>query len=77
MGNHLCVPHMAIMDEEGMAVIYVLVDGKLERREIQTGKMNDEFIEVTEGVSLDELVVIMPFEGMHDGMEVISFDEVE
>ena len=60
-----------------MRIVYVLVDGKLERREVQTGKMNDEFIEVTEGVNLDELVVITPYEGMHDGMEVISFDEVE
>lgn len=76
-GKSLVVPHMAIMDEDGMSIVYVLKDGKLERREIQTGKMNDEFIEVTDGVSLDELVIISPFEGMHDGMEVASYDEVE
>ncbi|MCJ8008306.1 efflux RND transporter periplasmic adaptor subunit [Lederbergia wuyishanensis] len=76
-GKSLVVPHMAIVDEDGMSLIYVLNDGKLERREIQTGKMNDEFIEVTDGVSLGELVVTMPFEGMHDGMEVASYDEVK
>ncbi|MCR2821679.1 efflux RND transporter periplasmic adaptor subunit [Lederbergia panacisoli] len=76
-GNSLVVPHMAIIDEDGMSFVYVLKDGKLERREIQTGKMNDEFIELTEGVSLGELVVTMPNEGMHDGMEVVSYDEVE
>lgn len=73
----LAIPHMSIMDEEGMQIVYVLVDGKLERREVQTDKMNDEFIEVTDGVKLNELVVITPYEGMYDGMEVISFDEVE
>ncbi|MEK3889333.1 efflux RND transporter periplasmic adaptor subunit [Bacillus sp. FSL K6-3431] len=73
----LVVPHMALVDEDGVGIVYVLVDGLLERREVQTGAMNDEFIEITEGVELNELVVSMPDEGMHDGMEVTSFDEVE
>ncbi|MEH7380381.1 biotin/lipoyl-binding protein [Bacillus sp. JJ1533] len=71
------IPHTAILDEGGVAVVYVLVDGILQRREVQTGSMNDEFIQVTEGVTKDELVVLTPYEGMHDGMEVTSFDEVE
>jgi HlyD family secretion protein len=73
----LVVPHPALVDEGGNKVVYVLVDKKLERREVKTGAMNDEFIEVTEGVKLGELVVITPNEQMHDGMEVTSFDEVE
>ncbi|MEH7226716.1 HlyD family efflux transporter periplasmic adaptor subunit [Bacillus sp. JJ1566] len=71
------IPHTAILDEGGVAVVYVLVDGILQRREVQTGSMNDEFIQVTEGVTKDELVVLTPYEGMFDGMEVTSFDEVE
>ncbi|WP_042341400.1 biotin/lipoyl-binding protein [Bacillus timonensis] len=71
------IPHTAILDEGGVAVVYVLVDGILQRREVQTGSMNDEFIQVTEGVTKDELVVVTPYEGLHDGMEVTSFDEVE
>ena len=55
------------------AVTYVLVDGVLERREVKTGSMNDEFIQVIEGVHKDELVVITPYEGMYDGMEVTIF----
>lgn len=74
----LAVPHMAVlMDEEGGSYIYVLVDNKLVKRSIKTGDTNDEFIAVTEGVKKDELVVITPYEGMHDGMEVASYDEVE
>ncbi|MCC3357350.1 biotin/lipoyl-binding protein [Bacillus sp. REN16] len=71
------IPHTAILDEGGVAVVYVLADGLLQRREVQTGSMNDEFIQVTEGVTKDELVVITPYEGMYDGMEVTSFDEIE
>jgi HlyD family secretion protein len=75
--KHLVVPHMAVVDQEGMSVVYVMVDGKLESREVEMGAMNDEFVEITKGVTLGELVVITPNEGMHDGMEVTSFDEVE
>lgn len=71
------IPHTAILDEGGVAVVYVLADGILQRREVQTGSMNDEMIQVTEGVAKDELVVLTPYEGLHDGMEVTSFDEVK
>ncbi|MDR7077175.1 RND family efflux transporter MFP subunit [Neobacillus niacini] len=73
----IAIPHPALVDESGIKFVYVLIDGKLERREVQTGVMNDEYIEVTDGVKPEELVVITPTVEMHDGMEVTSFDEVE
>lgn len=74
----LAVPHMALqVDEEGADFVYVLVEDKLEKRLVQTGEMNDEFMGIVEGVSLGELVVVMPDERMHDGMEVVSFVEIE
>lgn len=71
------VPHTAILDEGEVSVCYVLSGGKLERREVKTGAMNDELIQITEGVTKDELVVVSPDESMHDGMEVTAFDEIE
>ncbi|SDM55937.1 efflux RND transporter periplasmic adaptor subunit [Bacillus sp. OK048] len=73
----LAIPHPALIDEAGIKFVYILIDGKLERREVQTGVMNDAYIEVTDGVKPEELVVITPTPEMHDGMEVTSFDEVE
>ena len=73
----LVIPHMALLDQGDTAVVFVLVDGLLESREVQTGAMNDEFIEIVEGIEIGELVVIAPDEEMYDGMEVISFDEIE
>ncbi|MEH7179533.1 efflux RND transporter periplasmic adaptor subunit [Neobacillus vireti] len=73
----IAIPHPALMDEAGIKFVYILKDGKLERREVQTGVMNDAYIEATDGVKPEELVVIAPTEEMHDGMEVTSFDEVE
>ncbi|AOV06736.1 efflux RND transporter periplasmic adaptor subunit [Sporosarcina ureilytica] len=74
----LAIPHMALtIDEEGLECVYVLVDGFLEKRNVQLGEMNDEFIGIVEGVADGELIVIMPDESMHDGMEVTFYDEVE
>lgn len=64
------------MDDE-MQFVYVLVDGVLERRDIETGKMSDEFVEIISGVKLDELVVVNPRPDMYDGMEVATYDQVD
>lgn len=73
----IAIPHPALFDEAGIKIVYILKDGTLERREVQTGVMNDAFIEVTSGVTAGELVVLSPTGEMHDGMEVTSYDEVE
>jgi HlyD family secretion protein len=73
----IAIPHPALMDEAGIKIVYVLKEGTLERREVQTGVMNDAFIEITSGVTPGELVVLTPTGEMHDGMEVTSYDEVE
>lgn len=57
--------------------VFVLVDGVLERRDVETGKMSDEFVEIISGVELDELVVINPTPEMYDGMEVAQYDQVD
>ncbi|GIN90923.1 ABC transporter substrate-binding protein [Siminovitchia terrae] len=76
-GKKMAIPHAAILEEEDSNTVFVLKDGKLEMREIETGTSNDEFIEVKNGLEKDELVVIAPNEGLHDGMEVTTFDEIE
>jgi HlyD family secretion protein len=73
----VAIPHPALIDEAGIKIVYILKDGKIERREVQTGVMNDAFIEVTSGITPGELVVLTPTEEMHDGMEVTAYDEVE
>ena len=74
----LSVPHMAIWDDGDMQIVYVMnEENKLEQREIEIGNMNDEFVEIKNGVSAGEFVVISPDETMFDGMDVVSFVEVE
>lgn len=75
----LAIPHMALMvdEEDESDYVFVLVEEQLEKRFVELGEMNDEFIEVTEGVAEGELVVVMPDESMYDGMEVTSYDEID
>jgi len=64
-------------EEDDMQFVYVLVDGILERRDIETGKMSDEYVEIISGVELNELVVVNPDWDMYDGMEVETYDQVD
>lgn len=64
-------------EEDDMQFVYVLVDGILERRDIETGKMSDEYVEIISGVELNELVIVNPNWDMYDGMEVETYDQVD
>ncbi|WP_309484860.1 efflux RND transporter periplasmic adaptor subunit [Bacillus aquiflavi] len=75
-GKTLAVPRSAVADEDGTNIVYVLKDKKLQRREVETGSESDEFVQIKSGVEKGELIVLMA-EGMYDGMEVSSFDEIK
>lgn len=74
----LAIPHMSLLvDEEELDYVFILHEGRLEKRIVELGDMSDEFVEVKSGVTKGELVVIMADDRMYDGMEVASYDEVE
>ncbi|MBP3040070.1 HlyD family efflux transporter periplasmic adaptor subunit [Bacillaceae bacterium Marseille-Q3522] len=81
--KRLVVPAFALWEEFGTEdaaagqIVYVLNNGVLERRDVETGAMSDEFVEILSGVSAGELVVLGPTEEMYDGMEVSQYDEIE
>lgn len=54
----LYVPVQSIEVENDHYFTYVNKDGKLERREVQTGAFNDQFIEITSGLALGESVAL-------------------
>ncbi len=51
----ICVPLQAVTEVEGKHYCYV-VNGKLEKREVEIGEFNDEFIEVKSGLKEGEKV---------------------
>ena len=62
--NCVYVPVQAISPDGGKQVCFIPRGLKQERREVQVGEFNDEFIEVKSGISEGERVLLRPPEGL-------------
>ncbi|MFQ5791722.1 MAG: efflux RND transporter periplasmic adaptor subunit, partial [Acidobacteriota bacterium] len=56
--NRLVVPRNALHRENGGRYIYVLREGRVEKKEIQTGSSDEEFVEITFGARAGEIVIL-------------------
>jgi membrane fusion protein, multidrug efflux system len=66
----LLVPRVAIIDDDASESVFVVVDGKAERRTIRTGYTRGAEVEVLDGLSGDEDVVVIGQAGLRDGVQV-------
>ncbi len=67
----LTIPIESVLyDENGQPYVFVVEDGVLQQREIETGIQEGVAIEVTSGLEVDEEVVRLPDEALEDGAEV-------
>lgn len=62
--NCVYVPVQAISPDGGKQVCFIPRGLKQERREVQVGEFNDEFIEVKSGISEGERVLLRPPDGL-------------
>ncbi len=67
--NCLTVP-LSAMTSPARNEVFVAADGKIFRREIETGSDDGNFIEVVHGLKENELVVTSGTEDLEDGMKV-------
>lgn len=63
----LQVPVSALFRDGGRWNVFVLDDGRVRRRALQVGRMNDETAQVLDGVATGELVVLHPADTLADG----------
>jgi len=63
-------PREAVRDIDGKPVVFVIRDGRLERRAVSLGNARDADVEVTAGLSLGEQVVVKGPAGLRDGQRV-------
>lgn len=68
--NTLTIPRPALQEEEGVFYVFVLKENIAERREVKVGILHDEAVEILEGVSENEKIVIEKAYSLEDGMEV-------
>jgi membrane fusion protein (multidrug efflux system) len=68
----LVIPAGALLDDDEQTTVYVVSDGEVVRRAVETGIEADGRIEILDGLSEDEQVVVVGQGGLHDGSRVLA-----
>ncbi len=68
--NALQLPRIAMVDSDGTQSVFVVVDGKAEQRQVQTGLANNGWLEVIDGLEGTEQVVVVGQAGLKTGSTV-------
>jgi membrane fusion protein (multidrug efflux system) len=73
----LTIPRIALLDTDGTSNVFVVTAGKAEQRAIKTGLSNAGKLEVTDGLTGTEQVVIVGQNGLKDGnpVRVVSLEQ--
>ncbi len=73
----LTIPRIALLDTDGSSNVFVVNAGKAEQRAIKTGLSNAGKVEVTEGLTGTEQVVVVGQNGLKDGnpVRVVSLEQ--
>ena len=66
----LTIPRIALLDTDGTSNVFVVSNGKAEQRAIKTGLSNAGKVEVTDGLTGAEQVVVVGQNGLKDGNPV-------
>lgn len=64
------IPNAAVHREDGKPVVFLVRDGKVERRAVSLGREHGNDVEVLAGVSAGDTLVTKGADGIHDGQQV-------
>ena len=68
----LVIPAAALVDEDEESAVYVVTDGQVARRTIETGVQTDGMVEILGGLDEDDVVVVVGHSGLRDGSKVLA-----
>jgi membrane fusion protein, multidrug efflux system len=68
--NVLLVPRVAIVDDDVSDSVFVVVDGKAERRTVRVGYTRGTQVEIMDGLEGDEEIVVIGQAGLRDGARI-------
>ena len=68
----LLIPTAALIEEDNIAVIYIINGDSVERRVIETGIKSESMVEVLRGLDITESVVVTGQAGLRDGSRVLA-----
>ncbi|MEQ8207657.1 MAG: efflux RND transporter periplasmic adaptor subunit [Woeseia sp.] len=70
----VALPETAVIEEDGVHVVYVISNGQAERREIVPGVRDRGQVQIVSGVSAGEVVISNGSAGVRDGTAVVAMD---
>ncbi len=73
----LLIPVQALVEEDDRISVYVVVDGAVTRRYIETGIIADNRVEVVAGLEDGDEVVVVGQSGLRDGSKVFANRQIE
>jgi len=68
--NVLVIPRKAILYKQNKSYVFVLNRRQVSQREVLLGLLEEDHVEVTEGLDESEVIVIVGVEGLKDGQRV-------
>lgn len=68
----MVIPAQALVEEDAQTSVYVVSNGEVTRRQIETGIESDGQVEVLSGLSGDEQIVIVGQSTLRDGSKVLA-----
>ena len=75
--NALLIPTQAIVNEDQRSSVYVVSNGEVTLRQIETGIESDGRVEVLSGLSDDEQIVVVGQSTLRDGSKVLAQVDVQ
>jgi len=74
--NALLVPQAALITEDDEVAVYVVVDGEVVRRTIETGVASGNRVQVLAGLTDNEEIVVVGHSGLRDGSKVLASNRI-
>jgi len=72
--NKILVPKSSVISEDGNSFVFIVKDGKLKKQNIKIGNEVNKYIEILEGLSIDDEVIV---EGSNSLKENQSFNIIK
>jgi membrane fusion protein (multidrug efflux system) len=66
----LLVPRTALVDRDRHKVVYVVVDGKAQQRDVQFGLPSNDYLPVVSGLADGDLLIVEPLSLITQGVAV-------
>ncbi len=73
--NALVIPLHALLDEDEQTTVYVVSNGEVVRRVVETGIESGGRVEILSGLQDDDLVVVVGHSSLRDGSKVLASNQ--